>query len=125
MRMLKIINIAVVPGTSVTVNLSDAALINGAVQEFDFCLTEAQRVTFDTAAGTEQVFIQIGASGTPMPFLTRLGNIFYSDRLVPCRKYIIAYGNNGLPAAMAHFINFNTPKCTNAYNPAAVPVTQG
>ncbi|MCL2405294.1 MAG: hypothetical protein FWC92_07085, partial [Defluviitaleaceae bacterium] len=74
-----------------------------------------------TAARTEQVYIIIGASGTAMPLLTRLGNIFYSDRLILCRDYRIAYGNNGLPAGIPHFINFNTPKCTAAYNPAGIP----
>jgi len=121
MRNLEITNIAVEPGTSVTITLSDMPHINGTVREFEFCLTEAQRLMFDAAAGIEEVFIIIGTGSTPMPLLTRLANIFYSDRLIPCRKYVIAYGNNGLPTAVAHFINFNTPKCTRAYNPADVP----
>lgn len=122
MRDLTITNIAVVPGTSVTITLSEMPLINGEVREFEFCLTEALRLIFDTAAGTEKVSLIIGTSD-PMPLLTRLGNIFYADRLILCRKYIIAYGNNGLPAAIPHFINFNTPKCATAYNPANIPPT--
>ena len=115
--MLKITDLAVVPGTSVTITLSEMPLINGTTRSFDFCLNEAQRILFDTAQGIEQVFIQIGTA-TAAPLLTRIGNIFYSDRLIFHREYRIAYGNNGLPAGIPHFINFNTPRCTRAYNPA-------
>ena len=116
--MLRITNLAVVPGTSVTITLSDMPLINGRVNAFEFCLNEAQEVLFDTAQGVEPVLIEIGTSGTAMPLLTRIGNIFYSDRLILCHEYRIAYGNNGMPVGVPHFINFNTPSCTRAFNPA-------
>jgi len=121
MRKLEITNIAVVPGTSVTITLSDMPLINGKVRHFDFRLTEAQEEIFDTAAGTEPVFLFIGTGTTPTPLLTRISNIFYADRLILGREYTIAYGNNGLPAAVPHFTNFNTPACAKAYNPANIP----
>jgi len=121
--MVRITNLAVVSDTSVTITLENIPLINGVVREFDFRLTPAQRLLFKSATNIEQVFIQVGS--TSYPLLTRLGNIFYADRLIINRRYRIAFGNNGLPAAVPHFINFNTPRCTRAYNPAdgTVPVT--
>jgi len=122
-KLLEITNLAVVSGTSVTITLEEIPLINGIVRTFAFCLTPAQRLLFETSTGIEQVFIQI--NGTSSPLLTRLGNLFYADRLIFHREYRIAFGNNGLPAGIPHFINFNTPRCTRAYNPAdgTVPAT--
>jgi len=121
--MLRITNLAVVSGTSVTITLENMPLINGTVRTFNFCLTQAQRLLFDTATNIEQVFLQV--NGTSYPLLTRLGNIFYADRLILHRRYHIAFGTNGLPVGVPHFINFNTPRCTRAYNPAdgTVPTT--
>ena len=124
-NLLRITDLTVVSGTSVTITIPDIILINGIVRTLQFFLTPAQRVLLDTSTGIEQVFIQ--TNGTSYPLLTRLANIFYADRLIPRRQYRIAFGNNGLPAGIPHFINFNTPRCTRAYNPAdgTTPSTTG
>jgi len=124
-NLLRITDLTVVSGTSVTITIPDIILINGIVRTLQFFLTPAQRVLLDTSTGIEQVFIQ--TNGTSYPLLTRLANIFYADRLIPRRQYRIAFGNNGLPAGIPHFINFNTPRCTRAYNPAdgTAPSTTG
>jgi hypothetical protein len=86
-----------------------------------FCLTKAQEAKFAAAVGTEPVSLQNGVGGDTVALLTRLGNIFYADRLHKCFEYRLAYGNDGLPGGVAHFINLNTPKCAWGVNPSNAP----
>jgi len=114
------IDITVVSGTSVTIIIPEIDLVNGRVDVLKFCLTKTQLAQLRTATGIETVSIQVGVSGTPLPLLTRLGNIFYADRLRQCFEYRIAYGNNG-PSSTQHFINLNTPKPYKGYDPGSAP----
>lgn len=116
--MLNPIDITVASGTSLIVIIPEIALDNGDVRTLKFCLTKAEKAKLKTAVGTEQVLIQNGVGGTSYPLLTRLANLFYADRLRLCYEYRIAFGNNGLPSATQHFINFNTPKCSWGVDPA-------
>ena len=113
--MFNPIDVTVVSGTSVTIMIPEVALVNGKVDKMKFCLTKADRAQLETAVGTEPVSIQAGAAGTPIPLLTRIGNVFYADRLELHYNYRIAYANNG-PSG-PHFLNLNTPKPGRAYDP--------
>jgi len=115
---MSIIGISVVSAVSVTITVQQTQTINGQVQTMPFCLTKAQEAAMTQATGVEQVFIQNGLTGYSYPLLTRLANIFYADRLKSHFKYRLAFGNNGLPQGIPHFVNLNTPHCAMAYNPA-------
>ena len=120
------IDVVVVPSTSFTVVIPEIDLENGDVHTLVYQLTRPEEIKADSATGTEQVFIQNGAGGTSYPLGTLLGNIFYADRLILCKKdpkkYRIAFANNGFPAAVQHFECLNTPKIANPYNPGNVTV---
>ncbi|MCL2002753.1 MAG: hypothetical protein FWG72_01970 [Oscillospiraceae bacterium] len=118
MKFLNPIDITVVPGATLTITIPEIGLENGLVRTLKYCLTRAAQIKMNTATGTEVVSIMNGAGGTVYPLLTRLGNIFYADKLRRCFEYRIAYGNNGAPAGVQHFISFNTPKCAWGYDPS-------
>jgi hypothetical protein len=112
------IDLAIVPGTSVTITIPKQDFHNGKVIHIGFELTSALIEVFRTAEGTETVSIQNGVGGTIYPLITKLGNIFYADRLKLGYVYALAFGNNGMPAAIPHFLNLNTPKKAWPINPA-------
>lgn len=115
--ILKPIDLTVVPDTSVTIVIPQIGLENGKVFRLDFKLTPLVEEKLDTATGTEAVSIQNGVGGTVYPLDTRLGNVFYADRLIPCEKYRIGYGNNGAPGGVQHFQDLETKEKASAYNP--------
>jgi len=117
------LDLTVTAGTQVVIIVSDDAPANGEAIELKWELTPAMWAKFQAALGTEKVLIQPGVNGAQIPLLTRLGNIFYADRLVLGYIYRCSYGNNGLPSAVAHYINFNTPSRVNGYNQANVAPT--
>lgn len=120
--MLTPIDIVVVPGTSVTLVIPEIFLHDEEVFCLKFCLTKAEWVKFRTATKTEQVYIQNGVGGIVYPLVTKFADIFFADRLRKCWEYRIGYGNNGMPAAIAHFIAFNPPDCACPIDPANAPV---
>lgn len=119
------IALTIVSGTSVTIVIPPQFLKNGKCFDLEFCLSEPDRVAFrDLIEGIEVVTIQNGVGGVSYVLETNAANVFYADRLHLGFCYRIRWGNNGPAiqtgqvAAIAHFINLNTPCCARGYDPA-------
>lgn len=115
---LKPIGIKVAPGVQVTITIPKVFLKKGKTFCLDFCLTKAQIVEYSHIIGTELVYIQNDCGGTNYQLLDYAADVFFGDKLLLGKCYIIRFGNNGLPSSVQHFINLNTPCCSRAYDPA-------
>ena len=117
-KRLRPIDILVTPGATMTVVIPPIDLNDRTDILIDTrFLTDPIMDTLDTSEGTEVVSIQVGATGTVYPLYTARANIFYGDRFHKDYDYFVGFGTNGPPAAVLHFINFNTPRRARPYNP--------
>jgi len=117
-RNLFPIDLIIASGTSLIIVVPEIGLTNRNMYNLFFKLNDKLRDKFKTqATGTESVAIQVGVNGTPIPLLDNAANIFLSDLLF-YTVYRLRYGNNGLPAAIPHFIALNTPRFARPIDPA-------
>lgn len=123
-KILRPIDITVVPGVTLTITIPQIFLKKGKCHTLKFCLTEAEIVKLKSATRTEAVLIQNGVGGISYVLEDSSGDIFYADKLLLGFCYRIKFGNNG-PAVqagtvglIAHFININTPCCSIGIDPA-------
>jgi len=122
-NVLRVLDIIVTAGTSVTIIIPDITLFDKRMFTLDFCLTRPQIEKLRLAQGTEPVFIRDGVSGSDFILEDCAGDIFYSNSLIPNYKYRIRFGNNGPidetgTGALNHYININTPCCKRQIDPA-------
>lgn len=122
-NILRVLDIIVTAGTSVTIIIPDITLYDKRMFTLDFCLTRPQVEKLRLSQGTEPVFIRDGISGSDFPLEDCAGDQFFSNSLLPGYKYRIRFGNNGPVDAvgtggLSHYLNINTPCCKRQIDPA-------
>lgn len=127
-NVLRVLDIVIIPGTSVTIIIPEITLFDKRMFTLEFCLTRAQIEKLRTATGTEPVLIQNGVGGDIAPLEDCAGDVFYANELIPGYCYRIRYGNNGPvdligTGGLAHYININSPKCKRQIDPGNAPAT--
>ena len=111
------IDITVIPGTEVIITVPETYLHKNKCYTLELCLTKPEIQKYSTITGIEIVFIKNGVCGEQYRLIDNAGDVFYADKLLRGYEYRLRFGNNGLPEAIPHFINLNTPKCSRGYDP--------
>lgn len=120
-NILRPVDIIVTTGVSVIIVIPEITLYDKRCFTLFFKLTRPQIEKLRLAKGTEKVRIQNGVSGSAFPLEDCAGDAFYANSLLPCYKYRIRFGNDGVvdttgTSGLSHYINLNTPCCKRQIN---------